>query len=159
MFRDIGKYKVTSKPNEKIKTELVTKTVRKTVNFSSYQAVMDFDIASDGFCKKLKKTGPSMVLLRIMQAFRTKHKRDPDYNKREEDTAELVKIRDKLADSEMVPNELFDLVFAQLAPGTAVLGGIMAQEIIKSITRKGIPINNIFLFDPVSYCGFIETIV
>lgn len=159
MFRDISSYKVISKTKQKVETELVTKTVRKTVSFPSYQKIMDFDITSDAYCKKLKRTGPSFILLRIMQAFREKNKRDPDCSKREEDTEELVKIRNELTDAKVIDDEILEQVFAQLAPATAVLGGIMAQEVIKSITRKGMPIHNVFLFDPVTYSGFIESIV
>ena len=36
---------------------------------------------------------------------------------------------------------------AELAPVCAVVGGVVASEVIKAISGKGAPINNAFFFD------------
>lgn len=156
-FSEISKYKVISEASEKMKTELVTRRERRTVDFPPYD-VVHFNMAIEVNCKRLKRNGPSMVLLQIMQEFRDKHKYDPRCEYREEDIKELKRIRDAMKNSDMVKDETLEYVFAQIAAGTAVLGGILAQEVMKSITRSGKPIYNMFLFDPDSHSGFIETI-
>ena len=50
-------------------------------------------------------------------------------------------------------DDLYELFFGDISPVCAVLGGVMAQEVIKAVSHKEPPINNIFLFDPVSYSG------
>lgn len=156
--RDSVKHKVISKPNEKTKTELVTTTVQRELKFQPYQEVLEFDINSAVFQKKLKRTGPGFILLRILQIFRETHKRDPSYKSREEDVKELERIRNELIGASAVTNQYFEYVFSQISPAAAVVGGVLAQEIIKVVTKKEAPNCNVFLFDPETCCGFIETI-
>jgi ubiquitin-like 1-activating enzyme E1 A len=50
-------------------------------------------------------------------------------------------------------DNLYELLFGELAPVCAILGGVIAQEVIKAVSHKEVTINNIFLFDPVTYSG------
>jgi len=155
---DTVKHKVISKPNEKIKTELVTTTVHRDLKFPPYSAVLDFDINSTAFQKKLKRTGPAFIVLRILQEFRETFDRDPSYKSREKDIAELERIRNEITSEFSVSSSVFDNLFSQVSPAAAVVGGVLAQELIKVITKKEAPHCNVFLFDPETCCGFIETI-
>ncbi|KAM7361317.1 SUMO1 activating enzyme subunit 1 [Cochliomyia hominivorax] len=155
---DTVKHKVISKPHEKIKTELVTSTVQRELNFPGYEEVLKFDTNCTTFQKKLKRTGPAFILLRILQKFRETHKRDPCYKSREDDKKKLEKIRSEITKDTTVPNEYFEHVFSQISPAAAVVGGVLSQEIIKVVTKKEAPNCNVFLFDPETCCGFIETI-
>lgn len=155
-FRDII-YKIISKPGGKTKTELVTLTVKRTALFSPYQDVLEFDFKQPSFVKKLKKTGPAFVALRVLQAFRDRFVRDPDYKNREDDLKNLFEIRDEIA-AGLVADEYFLNIFAQISSTAAIVGGELAQDVIKAVSRKKAPHNNIFLFDPETRCGFIEQI-
>lgn len=46
-------------------------------------------------------------------------------------------------------------LYAQLSPVCSIVGGIMAQEIIKAASQKHAPLNNLFTFNPVTSCGVI----
>lgn len=46
-------------------------------------------------------------------------------------------------------------LYAQLSPVCSVVGGIMAQEIIKAASQKHAPLNNLFTFNPATSCGVI----
>ncbi|XP_013107136.1 SUMO-activating enzyme subunit 1 [Stomoxys calcitrans] len=156
---DVVKHKIISKPNEKTKTELITTTVQKELSFPSYQAFVDFDMKNPAFQKNLKRKGPAFVLLRVLQKFRESFCRDPSYKSREEDLKHLESLRDEFNISGMImANNYLEYIFAQISPAAAVVGGVMAQEIIKTITKKESPNLNLFLFDPQTCCGFIETI-
>ncbi|XP_037949065.1 SUMO-activating enzyme subunit 1 [Teleopsis dalmanni] len=155
---DVMKHKVVSKPNEKVKTELVATTVQRTMDFPSYSAVLDFDLASKSYQKKLKRTGPAFPLVRVLQKFRETYGRDPSYKSREEDIKKLEQIRNENIGEEVIPSDCFEDVFGQVSPAAAVVGGELAQEVIKVISKKEAPHCNVFLFDPNKCCGFIETI-
>lgn len=128
------------------------------MNFPPYEDTLKFDINSPSFQKKLKRTGPGFILLRILQQFRSIHNRDPSYKSREEDQKELERIGKELSTNFAIPEEYFEHVFSQISPAAAVVGGVLAQEIIKVVTKKEAPNCNVFLFDPETCCGFIETI-
>lgn len=155
---DVAKHKVVSKPNEKVKTELVTSTVQRELSFAPYSNVLSFDIDAPYFQKKVKRTGPGFVLLRILQKFRENFKRDPSPKTRETDLEELAKIRNEITKEDIVPNEYLSCVFAQISAAAAVVGGVLAQEVIKTVSKKEAPHCNVFLFDPIKCCGFIEKI-
>ncbi|XP_058823610.1 SUMO-activating enzyme subunit 1 [Topomyia yanbarensis] len=154
---DVVKHKIISKPHEKTKTELVTSTVKRTLDYPAYQAVLDFDYKSQSYARKLKRSGPSLPLLRVLQKFRDDEKRDPLYNERNADLEKLLKIRDEIA-TDLIPEAAFTHVFAQISPAAAIVGGAVAHEIIKTVSQKEAPHHNVFLFDPDSCCGFIESI-
>lgn len=97
------------------------------------------------------------MVLRILQTFRDQENRDPCYKTRDEDIQKLLKLRNEIA-GEYVPDELLEDVFAQIAPSAAIVGGELSQEIIKAVSQKEAPHNNLFLFDPVTCCGYIETV-
>lgn len=154
---DVVKHKIVSKPHEKTKTELVTSTVKRTLKYPSYQSVLDFDFKAQSYARKLKRSGPALPMLRVLQKFRDDEKRDPRYTERSADLEKLLKIRDDIA-ADLIPDSAFLHVFAQISPAAAIVGGALAHEIIKTVSQKEAPHHNVFLFDPESCCGFIESI-
>lgn len=154
---DVVKHKIISKPHEKTKTELVTSTVKRTLTYPPYQAVLDFDFKAQSYARKLKRAGPALPLLRVLQKFRDVEGRDPLYSDRDAELEKLRKVRDEVA-PELVPDSALVHVFAQVSPAAAIVGGAVAHEIIKTVSQKEAPHHNVFLFDPESCCGFIESI-
>lgn len=140
-----------------MKTELVTSTVKRTLNFPPLQDVFDFDFTAPYFVRKLKRTGPSYLVMRILQKFRDTQGRDPQPSTRDEDIQKLLAIRDEIANG-LVSDTAFTHVFAQVSPVAAIVGGELSQEVIKAISQKEAPNLNVFLFDPENCCGFIEPI-
>ena len=53
----------------------------------------------------------------------------------------------------------FRVVFGELSPAAAVLGGVLAQEIIKAVSHKDAPIRNHFFFNGATdFNGVVEAI-
>jgi len=70
---------------------------------------------------------------------------------------------DKMSLSEsQIPTALMERLLAagkkEHPPVCAILGGILGQEVIKSISCKGDPIKNFFFFDAADGKGVIEDI-
>lgn len=151
------KHKLVNKENEKPKSEAVVTTVKRTLQFPPLQDVQAFNSSEPTFLRKLKRTGPEYFAVKVLQEFRNKEGRDPCYQSRAEDLVKLLKLRNELADN-LVPDTTFDHVFAQISPAAAIVGGELSQEIIKAVSQKEAPHHNLFLFDPVKCCGFIESI-
>lgn len=137
---------------------MVTSTVKRTVCFPPLQDVLEFDHTEASFMQKIKRTGPWFIVLKVLQDFRETYDRDPSHKTRTQDLATLRVIRSILAPTVAVPDAAFEHVFAQISPVAAIVGGELAQEIIKAVSQKEAPHNNLFLFDPVTCCGYVETI-
>lgn len=146
-----------SNGNEKPKRETVKSNVMRTIAFPPLQDVVDFDFKAPYFARKLKRSGPSYVVTTILQRFRNNEKRDPQPSSRDEDLKKLYAIRDEIANG-LVPDSAFVHVFAQISPVAAIVGGELSQEVIKAVSQKEAPHLNVFLFDPVKCCGFVEPI-
>ena len=154
---DVYKHKVISKPNEKIKTELVASATKKTLLYPPLQDCLAFDFSTPEYKRQVKRNGPAFATMRILQKFRDTHGRDPLPNERAADIAALQQIRNEMA-PDMVGDTAFEHVFAQISPAAAIVGGALAQEVIKSVSQKEAPHQNFFLFDPERCIGFVESI-
>lgn len=157
IHRDVVKHKVISSESEKVKTEIVTSSVKRSLTFPALEDVLKFDYKSPEFARQLKRNGPTYVVVKILQRFRDTEKRDPNPKNRDEDLVKLLKIRDEIA-SGLVPDTAFVHVFAQISPVAAIVGGELSQEIIKAVSQKETPNRNVFLFNPDTCCGFVECI-
>ena len=47
-------------------------------------------------------------------------------------------------------------VFGKVSPACAIVGGVMAQEIIKAVSQKEAPHNNMFFLNPTKNVGFVD---
>ncbi|KAH8312823.1 hypothetical protein KR044_013094 [Drosophila immigrans] len=155
---EIFTYKRIAKPNEKPKTETVATPVQREVEYPAYSAWIDFDLAAPAYQRKLKKDGPGIILLRVLQTFRSQHERDPSYKTRDADIALLQAIRDELAPNSALSDDTLGLLFAQISPAAAVVGGVVAQEVIKVVTKMEAPHRNLFLFNPETCMGYVEAV-
>lgn len=151
------KHKTVSQPNDKKKRETITTTVKRTLTFPPLQDVIAFDYKAPYYLKKIKRTGPSFLIWKVLQQFRDTQQRDPLPNLRSEDVQKLLEIRNEVANG-LIPDAAFNHVFTQISPVAAIVGGELSQEVIKAISQKESPNVNLFFFDPEKSCGFVETI-
>lgn len=115
----------------------------------------------EGLRKRVNKV---FVLLHVVNHFREMFNRYPNPESRENDVEELKKLRnivcEKLAyDSSKISDEMLSSVFGQLSPVCAVVGGVLANELIKGLTKSNPPVHNYFLYDGYETMGFNESII
>lgn len=158
--RDVVKHKtIAGRPGEKPKTEKIVQTSKRQLVFPPLQDVLAFDVHQPAYQKKLRRTGPALLLLHVLQAFREAEQRDPLPAERDADIARLQALRkEQCFDAAVLTDAYFGHVFAQVAPVAAIVGGELAQEIIKAVSQKEAPHHNVFLFDPETCCGFVESL-
>lgn len=137
---------------------MITTASKRTLIYPSLESVLDFDFNSATFLKRIKKSGPAYLVMKILQKFRETEKRDPLPAKRDEDIEKLLALRDEISSIQVISNDYFEHVFAQIAPSAAIVGGAVGQEVIKAVSQKEAPHFNYFFFDAQTSCGFIETI-
>ncbi|XP_017041031.1 SUMO-activating enzyme subunit 1 [Drosophila ficusphila] len=155
---DVIKHKVVSNPDKKKKYETVSIPTQREVDYPGYLAWIDFDITAPSYSRKLKRNGPGVLLLSVLQKFRTTHQRDPNYKSRDADLKLLRGICDELLPNNALSDEALGMIFAQISPAVAVVGGVVAQEVIKVVTKMEAPHRNLFVFDPETCAGYFETI-
>jgi len=63
----------------------------------------------------------------------------------------------KITDEAQAANYL-EIVFSELSPVAAIVGGVLAQEVIKTVSKKDQPQNNFFLYNPIESSGSVEAV-
>lgn len=157
VFSEVMKHKIIVTPTQKSKTELIAHNTMKTQTYCSLSDTLSVDLSNFTTPKYLKRVGNGYLMLKVLQKFRDTNGRDPHVDSRDEDTKKLAAIRDTLAPN-IITDEAFEHIFAQISPAAAIVGGQVAQEIIKTVSQKEAPLHNVFIFDPEKSCGYIELV-
>uniref|UniRef100_A0A8C7ATL1 SUMO-activating enzyme subunit 1 n=1 Tax=Neovison vison TaxID=452646 RepID=A0A8C7ATL1_NEOVI len=97
----------------------------------------------------------------VLLKFRTDKGRDPSSDTFGEDSELLLQIRNDVLDSlgvspDLLPEDFVRYCFSEMAPVCAVVGGILAQEIVKALSQRDPPHNNFFFFDGMKGSGIVE---
>lgn len=140
-----------------------TKMVKRTESFIPLCQALDADWTSNKYASQLRKISPAYFIMHILMEFASLHGRIPDPARRNEDEVELLTIKNALLEKMAVPQEKVDnqfagLVFGQVSPVCAIVGGVLAQEIIKAVSQKDPPLNNFFFFTTLDGAGVVECI-
>jgi len=160
MFEDLGdvfSYERTIE-NEKEGTK---ETKRQVTGF------VELENAFRGFWKL--NTSLMFVMLLVLHSFWEKHKRNPKSD--QSDLAELVSLRDAQIAQQIssqpnppnfrkLKNDNFIATFtqqigAELSPVCAIVGGIVAQEIVRAICRNEEPLKNFFTYNALDGSGWV----
>ncbi|XP_031834461.1 SUMO1 activating enzyme subunit 1 [Nomia melanderi] len=138
-------------PAEKPKFENITVTEKHKDTFVPFESILNVDKSS------VPKESEIYYMMLIMLHYREKYGKDPLPSERASESfkaeAEAVikeyELEDKI--NHLVEGD----VYAQISPVCAIVGGVMSQEIIKTVSQKGAPHNNLFIFNPDTLCGKI----
>ena len=101
--------------------------------------------------------------LQILLEFQSREGCSPRAEHREDDLKLLTSLKDSIESkfglpAGKIPAEALPLLFSELSPVAAIVGGVLGQEVIKVISNKDAPHNNFFLYNPLESCGVVETI-
>ena len=99
----------------------------------------------------------------ILLEFQSREGCSPRAETRDGDMKLLTSLRDSIISKfglpeKKIPEEILPMLFSELSPVAAIVGGVLGQEVIKVISNKDAPHNNFFLYNPLESSGIIETI-
>lgn len=105
-----------------------------------------------------------IFLVTALISFRKINNRERSISTKVEDIESLKKIINEILELYQSRNQtklddhIFEVLLDQFVPVCAILGGFIAQQIIKAVSHKNIPVHNVFLFNPLNYRGIQETV-
>ncbi|GAA0146126.1 ubiquitin-protein ligase [Lithospermum erythrorhizon] len=105
------------------------------------------------------------LAMRVVERFEEVEGRTPGETS-EKDLPSVLNLRKELCgahgyDESQIPDSLLERLLAgtrEFPPVSAILGGILGQEVIKAISGKGDPLKNFFFFNAMDGKGIIEDI-
>ncbi|XP_045501890.1 SUMO-activating enzyme subunit 1 [Colias croceus] len=147
--------------DEKTARETVTITVKRRAIYVPLQNALSADWSKPELRSRLRRGDPSYFVMKILLRFRDEYNRNPDPAKRKADTEIIFRMRDELVKELNLPvgfvsDALLTDVFGIVSGAAAVLGGVIGQEIVKAVSQREPPHNNMFFFNPVKCVGFVE---
>eukprot|EP00761_Pharyngomonas_kirbyi_P001504 gb/GECH01001508.1/.p1 GENE.gb/GECH01001508.1/~~gb/GECH01001508.1/.p1 ORF type:complete len:343 (+),score=89.38 gb/GECH01001508.1/:1-1029(+) len=141
------------------KTGSKTTTVNKKISFTDLKTVIQ-----DSDWSKIRRLSSTFAAIQLLYKIRSSSNKE----KRESFRDQLLSEKETFLKShnlspDFITNDylskIADMLDTELSPVSAVVGGLLGQEIIKVISRKGEPVNNYFIYDGLEmFAGFIETV-
>ena len=109
---------------------------------------------------------PSVFILLTLIEFKERNKRGPNHETLQVDTVELDEIATQLevkhklvrGSKEFIPRGFAKYTPMDLSPICAILGGVIAQEVIKGLSGKDQPLNNLFVYNGIDSHAIVEKI-
>jgi ubiquitin-like 1-activating enzyme E1 A len=140
-----------------------TKIVKKDTEFVSFRDAMVVDWTNEANTKLLKKLSSSYFLLQVLLQFKHLRGRRPQLTNKENDVAELLSLKQSVLkqleiNTDKIEDTFASSCFAELSPVCAIVGGVLAQEIIKAVTQKDPPHKNFFFYNGMDGSGLVENI-
>lgn len=138
-------------PIQKEKFENITVTEKRKDTFVPFESILDAEKSI------LRKESEIYYMMLIMLKYREKYGKDPLPSERGSESfkAEAEEIIKKYELVDKINHLIEGDVYAQISPVCAIVGGVMGQEIIKTVSQKGAPHNNLFIFNRDTLCGKI----
>ncbi|CAB3229044.1 unnamed protein product [Arctia plantaginis] len=146
---------------EKTARETVSITVKRRAIYVPLQNALSVDWMNPEMRSRLRRGDPSYFVMKILLRFKDEYNRNPDPSKRKEDTAILLRMRDEIVKELSLPanfivDALLQDVFGTVSGAAAVIGGVIGQEVVKAVSQREPPHNNMFFFNPLKCVGFVE---
>lgn len=146
---------------EKNARETVSITVKRRAIYVPLQNALSADWSKPELRSRLRRGDPSYFVMKILLRFRDEYSRNPDPAKRKADYEVIMRMRDELVkelnlSSGFISNALLYDVFGTVSGAAAVVGGVIAQEVVKAVSQREPPHNNMFFFNPSKCVGFVE---
>ncbi|XP_069631365.1 SUMO-activating enzyme subunit 1 isoform X2 [Haliaeetus albicilla] len=123
---------------------LETTIVKKRVVFSQGFLQLAVDWSGEKAKAALKRTTLDYFLLQVLLKFRMDNGRDPSPQNYAEDLKLLFQICHNILESlwvgaDLLPDEFVSYCFSEMAPISAVVGGVLGQEVVKALSQRDTP--------------------
>ncbi|KAF9974897.1 SUMO-activating enzyme subunit 1 [Actinomortierella ambigua] len=134
----------------------ITKTFERVQEYDPLQATMTASWGRLGPKALRRVVSPLFFALQVLWKYQMSHDGQLPDTSNESDVLELQKLRDeRLSDAQVdpsfVPDDLLVLLAssaeAEISPVCAIVGGFLAQDILKALSKKDSPIYNFFVYN------------
>ncbi|TRY75292.1 hypothetical protein TCAL_01337 [Tigriopus californicus] len=148
---------------EQEEEESKTKMVKTIMSFVPLEKSLASDWSQEAYKKRIKRMDPSFFVLHVLYEFQSREGRHPLLEHEEGDLKTLKSLGESITQKfnlpeTKIPEAIYPMLFSEISPSAAIVGGILAQEIIKIISNRDAPHNNFFFFNPLETAGIVEKV-
>ncbi|KAK9502704.1 hypothetical protein O3M35_011418 [Rhynocoris fuscipes] len=161
-FADLQEHEYIMNVPTTVKNQGNVQTLKETrvEKFPSFKEAFEFDFSTDENSPLLHRMEPSYFVFRILMKFRNEHNRYP--NDSDEDFEKLSQLRDAelkgicYSKSKISDDLLKICVGCPVSAVCAILGAMVAQEVIKAVSHRDHPNKNMFFFNALTNVGHVQ---
>lgn len=147
------------KKNEPSETEFE----EKTSEFCTLDEALKVPLFKDKTLRQAKQVSKSYLVMKVLLEYQKRHGEFPTKLDSNQKLEKLLDVQSDVFEEMNVDNDLLPTEFASRCVGTLfpvcpIVGGVMAQEVVKAVSGKDSPHNNFFFYDGVATSGVVENI-
>jgi len=179
MFSDLGKHtfmtekvKVLNSSNNvgpssakksKIEDDGEVEYEEKTEDFCTLFDALSSSPFNGKSLKDVKRFSKTYLVMKVVHEYQNRYKCLPNPIKSNKELENLLDVRNEVFEKLQIDNEILNDEFTDYCTGifypvNPIVGGVMAQEIIKAVSKKDTPHNNFFFYDAVSTSGVVQNL-
>jgi len=145
---------------KKQKTSDEVEMVEMVADFCSLKDALAHNYSSGMSLRNMKQLSKAYLVMHVMHAYSDKHGCHPSKLHSNRTAEELSDLRNEVLerlhlDADMLPDTFTSLCVGELFPVNAIVGGVMAQEIIKAVSGRDAPHNNFLFYDGDASSGVV----
>jgi len=146
---------------KKSKSDNDSKMIKRNISFVPMENALTVDWRISANKIKSKRLTSSYFIMKVISEFVNTVGRRPNLASKEEDIESLSTILNDFVEAtglEKIDETFIRFCFAELSPVCAIVGGVLAQEIVKAVSLRDRPHNNFFFYNGLSGDGTVENI-
>eukprot|EP00794_Sanderia_malayensis_P017643 gene17643-19398_t len=143
--------------------EDVKEMVEKVGMFRKLSSALSYDSLQGFTLKQLKSMSKAYFVMQVLFEFVENNGRYPDMEHKTKDWQQLLETRNSVfeklqIDNDLLPDDFVSNCIGEITPVSCIIGGIIAQDIIKAVSGKDKPHNNFFFYDGLETSGLVDCI-
>ncbi|KAF9356453.1 SUMO-activating enzyme subunit 1 [Mortierella sp. NVP85] len=155
----------TQEPATERGKEPETKITQRSQSYDSLASTLETTWGNPKPKVLRRKVSPLLFAIQVLWMFQQKHDGRLPLISNEEDLAEVFNLRDERlksaeVDSGFVDDDLLRTLVtsatAEISPVCAIVGGFLAQDILKTLSGKDAPLLNYFLYNGIEGTGLVH---
>jgi len=135
----------------------------KTTDFCTLEDALSVQLFEGKSLRQARQVSKGYLVLRVLEEYHKQHHKYPGHTASRTENDQLLEARNEVFEQLHIDNELLGDEFTSNCSGafypvSAVVGGVMSQEVIKAVSGKDAPHDNFFFYDGVLTTGMVHKI-
>jgi len=132
----------------------------KSTTFCGLRDALDYPYLEGKTLRQVQQVSKTYLVMQVLHAYQEKYGSYPRQLNSNRTVEQLLDMRndvlDKLrVDADLLPDDFTSACVSEMFPVNAIVGGVLAQEVIKAVSGKDAPHNNFFFYNGLDTSGVV----
>jgi hypothetical protein len=133
------------------------------MRFPTFGEVLKFNWLTKNRNLRASNSDPCFFIIMMMFDYFKQCSQRPSWENRDTAMKHLRTARDLVHNNyalpdNKIPENALEMLFSEASPVASIVGGCLAQEVIKGITKRGVPLKNFLFYNPLTNAARVNVI-